>query len=91
MTSIKSWISILLLLSAGFAFAAEPVNINQADAESLAMAIKGVGQKRAEAIVEYREQNGPFQSVDELTEVQGIGEKLLDGNRQNLTVGSGEG
>jgi competence protein ComEA len=90
MTSVKNCLGIVLLLLAGFAFAGETVNINQADAESLALAIKGVGHKRAEAIIEYREQYGPFQSVDELTQVQGIGEKLLEGSRQNLTVQAGE-
>ena len=91
MTSIKSWLSILLLLSAGLVFAGEPVNINEADAETLALAIKGVGMKRAEAIIAYREQHGPFQTVDDLTQVQGIGEKLLEGSRQNLTVQSSDG
>lgn len=90
MTSLKGWLSILLLLFAGFAFAGETVNINVANAESLALAIKGVGQKRAEAIIEYREQFGPFRSVDELTQVQGIGDKLLEGSRHNLTVESGD-
>lgn len=66
------------------------MNINEANAESLALAIKGVGQKRAEAIIEYREQFGPFRSVDELTQVQGIGDKLLEGSRHNLTVESGD-
>jgi len=89
MTSFKGWLSILLLLLAGFAFAGETVNINEANAESLALAIKGVGQKRAEAIIEYREQFGPFRSVDELTQVQGIGDKLLEGSRHNLRVESG--
>ena len=65
----------------------ELVNINTADAETLAAGIKGVGPVKAEAIIEYREQHGPFQFVDELTLVEGIGEKTVDTNRDILTVG----
>ena len=51
------------------------VDINTADASELASGIKGVGEKRAMAIVEYRESHGPFQSVDELMKVKGVGQK----------------
>ena len=74
-----------LSLSAGV-FAAQPVDINSADAQALADAIKGVGLKRAEAIVAYREQNGPFAAVTDLSKVQGIGEKTVQSSRDNLTV-----
>lgn len=74
-----------LSLSVG-AFAAPPVDINSASASALAQAIKGVGLKRAEAIVAYREKNGPFASVIELSNVQGIGEKTVQNSRDNLTV-----
>ena len=86
MSSIKSWILLLGLLASGAVYAAEPININEADAETLAMAIKGVGVKRAEAIIAYRKQNGPFTSVDELVNVQGIGTKMLEDSRSKLTV-----
>jgi len=66
------------------------VDINSADASALAEGINGVGEKRAAAIIEYREANGPFQSVDELTKVPGIGTKLLENNRENLLVGKAE-
>jgi len=78
----------LALVFAGASLAAEPVDINAASAEELAEAIRGVGLKRAEAIVAHRERNGPFRSVDELVEVSGIGEKTLEASRQNLTVGA---
>ena len=91
MRSIKSWLAVLMLLGTGLAYAGEPVNINEADAETLALVIKGVGVKRAEAIIAYREQHGPFVSVDQLTEVQGIGEKLLEQSRSKLTVQSTDG
>ena len=62
------------------------VNINTADAESLASSLNGVGEKKALAIVEYREQNGPFKSADELTLVKGIGESTVEKNRDNITI-----
>lgn len=66
--------------------AADPVNINSADKQTL-MQVKGVGEKRAEAIIAYREKNGPFKSVDELTEIDGIGPSLVETNKDLLTVG----
>lgn len=64
----------------------EPVDINTADAKTLATALKGVGEKTAEAIVAYRAANGPFKSVDELRNVKGVGDRLLEQNRANLRV-----
>src|SRR5579862_9297410 len=52
------------------------VNINTADAETLALELKGIGQKRAEAIIAYREQHGPFKSIDDLSNIKGIGKKI---------------
>jgi competence protein ComEA len=75
-----------LLLLSSIALA-EPVNINTADAATMASALEGIGSSRAEAIVAYRTENGPFQSVEELAQVSGIGEKILEANRGNLTVG----
>ena len=65
---------------------ADVVNINSADAQTMADNITGVGLKRAQAIVNFREEHGPFKSVDELTQVKGIGLKLVEENRVNLTV-----
>ena len=62
------------------------VNINTADAQTLAVALDGVGAARAKAIVEYREAHGPFRSVDDLAQVKGIGERVVDANRAHLTV-----
>lgn len=77
---------LLLALSVAVR-AEEPVDINAATAEMLAEAIDGVGMRKAEAIVRYREQHGPFASVDELVEVSGIGPKTLERNRENLIAG----
>jgi competence protein ComEA len=48
--------------------------------------LSGIGQKKAEAIVSYRQMNGPFQSIEDLAKVRGIGEKTIEKNRENLTV-----
>ena len=72
------------LLSSG-AFA-DPVNINTADARTLAKELNGIGLSRAQAIVDYREKNGPFKSVDELAKVKGIGMKVVEQNRANIRV-----
>ncbi|MBV7562365.1 helix-hairpin-helix domain-containing protein [Pseudomonas sp. sia0905] len=64
-----------------------PVNLNTADAETLQRELSGVGAVKAQAIVAYRDTHGEFASVDELLEVKGIGEALLERNRAKLTVG----
>ena len=67
---------------------AGPVDINTADAKTLAANIKGVGVKKAKAIVSYRDTYGAFQSVDDIVKVKGIGNKLLEKNREVLVVKS---
>lgn len=62
------------------------VNINTATAEQLASTLHGVGQARAEAIVAYREENGPFTHMDELANVRGIGLATLDRNRDRIVI-----
>lgn len=62
------------------------VSINQADAEALATVLNGVGLKKAEAIVRYREQNGLFSEIDQLQEVPGIGPSLVERNRDRLKM-----
>jgi competence protein ComEA len=62
------------------------VNINSADAQTLAQGLKGVGMSRAQEIVRYRESFGPFASIDELVEVKGLGMSTVDKNRAVLTL-----
>lgn len=62
------------------------VDLNSADAETLARELNGIGEAKARAIVEYRNAQGPFTSVDELLEVKGIGAATLEKNRERLTV-----
>ncbi|MFW6350036.1 MAG: ComEA family DNA-binding protein [Thiohalospira sp.] len=73
-----------------WALPAAAVDLNSADAETMAEELTGVGEVRAEAIVEYREEHGPFESVGELTEVRGIGSATLEKNRDSLAVGAAE-
>ena len=65
---------------------AGPVNVNSADAESIAAELKGVGLAKAKAIVEYRKKHGPFRSAEDLTLVKGIGERTLDLNKDDIKV-----
>jgi competence protein ComEA len=77
---------ILSLLLAGAAFAADKVNINTADATTLAAVLNGIGPAKAEAIVAYRSENGPFRSADQLAEVRGIGLATVEKNRDLIVV-----
>lgn len=77
----------LALFHAGAALAA--VNVNSADASSLA-SLDGIGPVKAGAIVDYRQENGDFASLDGLTAVTGVGSKTVDGLRDEATIG-GEG
>ncbi|WP_341661338.1 helix-hairpin-helix domain-containing protein [Vibrio sp.] len=62
------------------------VNINTAQADELATLLSGVGLKKAQAIVEYRDENGPFQQVEDLAQVKGIGDSLVDKNRTRIQL-----
>ena len=61
------------------------VNINTASAEEL-QTLTGIGEKKAQAIIDYRTQNGNFQSIDQLTEVDGFGEKTVEKLRDSITI-----
>lgn len=80
----------MILLSALLFFAvpafAEPVDINTADAATLVKAMKGIGPAKAQAIVAYRQANGPFKSIQDLTRVKGIGKKTVEDNLNLVTV-----
>lgn len=87
---------LALALALGFSpvYGAEPegaavattVNINKADAETLAAVLVGVGHSRAEDIIRYREQYGPFTTVEQLAEVKGIGNSTLEKNRAAIKL-----
>lgn len=69
---------------------AGPVDVNTASAEQLSESLQGVGPQKAAAIVAYREQNGPFRSLDDLTKVKGIGASLLEKNKGQISFGQGQ-
>ena len=85
MEIIKKTLLAVCLLIPTVLFA-ETVNINTADKETLMTSIKGVGETRAEAIIAYREQNGAFNSIEELAEVRGIGASIVEKNMENLSI-----
>jgi len=62
------------------------ININTADADTLAQHLDGVGRNRALAIVQYRDTYGPFFTVDDLLEVKGVGQSVVDHNRDRITL-----
>jgi competence protein ComEA len=62
------------------------VNINHADAATLAAKLNGVGLSRAEEIVRYRENYGPFLHIDDLLQVRGIGQATIDKNRDRISL-----
>jgi competence protein ComEA len=66
--------------------APKTVNINTADAATLAEVLTGVGLAKAEAIIAYRKEHGGFKSVEQLSEVKGIGEKLVKANQERIVV-----
>lgn len=83
---VRNIISIIsVLLWSTFAMAI-PVNINQADAETIADALAGIGEKTAVKIVEYRKANGLFKAVEELTNIKGIGKKKLAKIKQDVKL-----
>ncbi|MCB1759355.1 MAG: helix-hairpin-helix domain-containing protein [Gammaproteobacteria bacterium] len=79
-----------LILFAGLAGAGS-VDINKADAETLAAALSGVGQAKADAIVAYRERNGAFRQAADLMAVKGIGQRIIDMNQGVIRIGDAPG
>lgn len=61
---------------AGAKIAAEPIDINNASAAQL-MTLKGIGEKKAQAIIDYRTAHGSFKNINELSQVKGIGAKMV--------------
>lgn len=78
--------TLVWTLSAAAVLAAGKVNINTADAKTLE-ALEGVGPSKAEAIVEYRKEHGPFKSLEALANVKGIGESVVKTNLERMTLG----
>lgn len=75
---MKRLLVVLFAAFCSFNVIASPVNINTADAKTIGEALSGIGLKKAEAIVKYREEKGPFKTVEDLVNVTGIGEKTVE-------------
>lgn len=84
--SVQALIAACLPLTA----IAGPVDINTADAKTIARELEGIGLSRAQAIVEYREKHGAFKSIDDLKKVKGVGAKTLEQNRANIRFDGAE-
>lgn len=84
---MKRILSAILIFFACIGFACAAVNLNTATVEELD-SVKGIGPSKAKAIVEYRNKNGQFKSVDDLKGVKGFGEKSVAKLRGDLTVGN---
>lgn len=87
MSYLSRFVAVILLTLPLVAGAADAIDLNKASKEEL-MQVNGIGETKAEAIIQYREKNGAFGSVDELTEVDGIGTATLEKNRDMLRTGS---
>lgn len=81
---MKKLFFIIMMFS--FNALAAPVNINTADAKTISESLDGIGMKKAEAIVSYRKEKGPFKTSDELSNVKGIGEKTVAKNKGDILL-----
>ncbi len=87
MKTIKYGINALLLalmLTFSSISMAQEVNINTADAQSIASSLNGVGVKKAEAIIAWRTEHGNFTDLAGLQNVKGIGQKTVEKNKDNI-------
>ena len=90
MPKLKPWVSIIVVfvfigLPNLWAADSQKININTASADEL-MSLQGIGEKKAEAIVEFRKTNGFFKQPEDLIKVPGIGPKTLEANINRITV-----
>jgi len=87
------WLRVLLLLMVlpCVVYAGTSVDINRADAVQIASALEGIGQKKAEKIVAWRKEHGPFNSAADVAKVPGIGTKLVERNKALIQWGHQSG
>ena len=85
MRTIKLFVGILLLTLSFWSWAGQ-VNINTADAKTLATELHGVGATKAQAIVDYRKLHGNFKTVNDLANVKGISSKTIEKNKDNIVL-----
>jgi competence protein ComEA len=82
---IKKLLILATVLFSINAFAA-PVNINTADAQTIADSLNGIGIKKAQTIVDFRAKNGDFKTIDDLAKVSGIGAKTIEKNKADILL-----
>jgi competence protein ComEA len=92
MQKLKFWIPIIAVLFLCSVFLpvlraddSQKININTASADEL-MNLKGIGEKKARTIIEFRENNGPFKQPEDIIKVPGIGPKTLEANKDCIVV-----
>lgn len=78
-------LGLVLAVASGIALAG-PVNINAADAKTLAKELDGVGEAKAAAIVKYRTEKGPFTAPEQIKKVDGIGDAIFNANKANIKI-----
>jgi len=91
MRMLRMWLPCVALLALPGVPFAGPVDINTADAETLAAELTGVGPAIAEEIVRDRERNGRYESPEALTRVRGVGERIVEMNIDDLRAGFDRG
>ena len=78
--------AVIVLLSLPTILFAGQVDINTANAETIAAELNGIGLSKAKLIVEYREKHGPFRSAEDLSLVKGIGERTVERNLSDIKI-----
>ena len=84
---MKRFLVVLFAIACSFNVIASPVNINTADAKTIADALSGIGLKKAEAIVKYRSEKGAFKTAEDLDNVKGIGKKTVEKIKKDILLG----
>ena len=85
-TLLLTFILLLSTSAMSAQTAAGKININTASAEQIATTMTGIGESKAEAIVKYRSTNGKFKSINDLENVDGIGSKTVEKNKDKITL-----
>ena len=86
LVSILSCVAVISILMVPVCImAGEKINLNTATLEELTE-LKGIGQAYAQRIIDYRQNYGPFEKIEDLMKVKGIGQKTFDANKDIITV-----
>ncbi len=89
MKNVRAVLMVLCMACVAPLAQADKVDINKADVAALQENLNGVGPAKAKAIVDYRNKNGEFKSIDDLTQVKGVGPALIKKNRSDLSLSGG--